>query len=58
MWYSDGHEVRCLAMTRSRYHTEPMFSKREAFASGDWTYQARMMDAMTTALERALIGFT
>jgi len=33
-------------------------SKRKAFQSNDWTWQSRMMDAMITALERSLIGFT
>ncbi|KAI0321523.1 glycoside hydrolase family 5 protein, partial [Amylostereum chailletii] len=30
----------------------------EAFATGDWTWQSRMMDAMITGLERSLVGFT
>jgi hypothetical protein len=33
-------------------------SKGEAFESGNWKWQMRMMDAMLTALERSLIGFT
>ena len=33
-------------------------SGKEAFRSGDWTWQARMMDAMLSALERSLVGFT
>lgn len=33
-------------------------SRRAAFESGDFTWQARMMDAMITALDRAMIGFT
>lgn len=28
------------------------------FGTGDWRWQARMMDAMLTGLERALVGFT
>lgn len=33
-------------------------NKGEAFTTDDWTWQSRMMDAMMTGLERALIGFT
>jgi len=33
-------------------------SKGEAFETDDFVWQARMMDAMLTSLERALVGFT
>ncbi|KAJ7118441.1 glycoside hydrolase [Mycena crocata] len=33
-------------------------NKGEAFESDDFTWQARMMDAMITGLERSLVGFT
>ncbi|KAJ7700479.1 glycoside hydrolase [Mycena rosella] len=33
-------------------------NKGEAFATDDFTWQARMMDAMITGLERSLVGFT
>ncbi|KAF5343043.1 hypothetical protein D9758_011120 [Tetrapyrgos nigripes] len=33
-------------------------NKREAFTTEDFTWQAKMMDAMITALERAMVGFT
>ncbi|KJA23943.1 glycoside hydrolase family 5 protein [Hypholoma sublateritium FD-334 SS-4] len=33
-------------------------NKGEAFKTGNFIYQMRMMDAMLTALEKALIGFT
>ncbi|KAK7442010.1 hypothetical protein VKT23_016287 [Stygiomarasmius scandens] len=33
-------------------------NKGEAFQTEDFTWQARMMDAMITALERAMVGFT
>ncbi|CAA7263297.1 unnamed protein product [Cyclocybe aegerita] len=33
-------------------------NKKEAFETDDFTWQARMMDAMLTGLEKALIGFT
>ncbi|KAF7343271.1 Glycoside hydrolase family 5 protein [Mycena venus] len=33
-------------------------NKGEAFQTDDFTWQARMMDAMITGLERALVGFT
>ncbi len=33
-------------------------SKGEAFKTGNFTHQMRMMDAMLTALEKALVGFT
>ncbi|KAG5635943.1 hypothetical protein H0H81_009592 [Sphagnurus paluster] len=33
-------------------------SKKEAFKTEDFTWQSRMMDAMLTALERSLVGFT
>jgi hypothetical protein len=33
-------------------------SKGEAFRTNDWRWQARMMDAMITGLERAMVGFT
>ncbi|KAJ7059224.1 glycoside hydrolase [Mycena amicta] len=33
-------------------------NKGEAFRTDDFTWQARMMDAMITGLERALVGFT
>ncbi|KAJ7206511.1 glycoside hydrolase [Mycena pura] len=33
-------------------------NKGEAFQSDDFTWQARMMDAMITGLERSLVGFT
>ena len=35
-----------------------VFSSGEAFKSEDFTLQMRMMDAMLTALERSLVGFT
>ena len=34
------------------------FSKGEAFKDDKWHWQTRMMDAMLTALDRALVGFT
>lgn len=33
-------------------------SKKEAFETGEFKWQARMMDAMMTALERSFVGFT
>ncbi|GLB39573.1 putative cellulase (glycosyl hydrolase family 5) [Lyophyllum shimeji] len=33
-------------------------NKKEAFVTEDFTWQTRMMDAMMTALERSLVGFT
>ena len=33
------------------------FSRGEAFHSNNWTWQAKMMDALLTALERSLVGF-
>ncbi|PCH36934.1 glycoside hydrolase family 5 protein [Wolfiporia cocos MD-104 SS10] len=33
-------------------------NKGEAFVTDRWTWQTRMMDAMITALERSLVGFT
>ncbi|KAF7288945.1 Glycoside hydrolase family 5 protein [Mycena indigotica] len=33
-------------------------NKGESFQTDDFTWQARMMDAMITGLERALVGFT
>ncbi|OBZ77054.1 hypothetical protein A0H81_02987 [Grifola frondosa] len=33
-------------------------NKGEAFKTDNWFWQSRMMDAMLTALERSLIGFT
>jgi hypothetical protein len=33
-------------------------SHKEAFFSEDFTWQAKMMDAMLTGLERSLVGFT
>jgi hypothetical protein len=33
-------------------------SNKEAFESDDWAWQLRMMDALMTGLERALVGFT
>ncbi|ESK91213.1 glycoside hydrolase family 5 protein [Moniliophthora roreri MCA 2997] len=33
-------------------------NKGEAFDTDDFTWQARMMDALITALDRALVGFT
>ncbi|PFH50868.1 glycoside hydrolase family 5 protein [Amanita thiersii Skay4041] len=33
-------------------------NKGEAFVTSDFTWQARMMDAMQTALERSLVGYT
>ncbi|KAF8183088.1 glycoside hydrolase [Mycena galopus ATCC 62051] len=33
-------------------------NKGEAFRTDDFTWQARMMDAMITGLERSLVGFT
>jgi hypothetical protein len=35
-----------------------LFSKKEAFNTDNWTWQARMMDAVITGLERSLVGFT
>ena len=33
------------------------FSRGEAFRTNDWTWQAKMMDALLTALEKSLVGF-
>ncbi|KII91594.1 glycoside hydrolase family 5 protein [Plicaturopsis crispa FD-325 SS-3] len=33
-------------------------NKGEAFKTDNWVWQARMMDAMITALEKSLVGFT
>lgn len=33
-------------------------SKGEAFETDRWDWQTKMMDAMLTALERSLVGFT
>ncbi|KAH8827138.1 glycoside hydrolase family 5 protein [Flagelloscypha sp. PMI_526] len=33
-------------------------NRREAFSTDDFTWQSRMMDAMITGLDRALVGFT
>ncbi|KAF5310381.1 hypothetical protein D9611_012086 [Ephemerocybe angulata] len=33
-------------------------NKKAAFKSGDFSWQTKMMDAMITALERSLVGFT
>jgi len=33
-------------------------SKGEAFETDDFVWQARMIDAMLTGLEQALVGFT
>ncbi|KAJ2925710.1 hypothetical protein H1R20_g11384, partial [Candolleomyces eurysporus] len=33
-------------------------NKKEAFETGEFKWQARMMDAMMTALERSFVGFT
>jgi len=35
-----------------------VFSEKEAFRTGDFRWQAQMMDAMITGLERSLLGFT
>ena len=35
-----------------------MNSKGEAFRTDKWHSQMRMMDAMITALDRAMVGFT
>jgi hypothetical protein len=32
-------------------------SKGEAFRTLDWEWQERMMDALNTGLDRALVGF-
>jgi hypothetical protein len=39
-------------------HVHWLFSKKDAFNTGDWTWQMRMMDAMMTGLEQSLVGFT
>ncbi|KDQ56751.1 glycoside hydrolase family 5 protein [Jaapia argillacea MUCL 33604] len=33
-------------------------NEKEAFQTDDWTWQAKMMDALLTGLERSLVGFT
>ncbi|KAH7928854.1 glycoside hydrolase family 5 protein [Leucogyrophana mollusca] len=33
-------------------------NQKEAFTTDNWMWQSRMMDAMITGLERALVGFT
>lgn len=35
-----------------------LLSQGEAFRSDNWTWQARMMDAMITGLESSLVGYT
>ena len=45
-------------MTCAVIVAEPSCSKGEAFKEDKWHWQARMMDAMLTALDRALVGFT
>lgn len=41
-----------------RPYTNHSYSQREAFSTDDFVWQARMMDAMISGLERALVGFT
>lgn len=38
--------------------TDRYFSNGEAFKTGDFTWQAKMMDALMTGLERNLVGFS
>lgn len=38
--------------------TDFSLSKGEAFRDDKWHWQTRMMDAMITALDGALVGFT
>ena len=59
MWYSHGYEVSISHSGTFRILIgTSLFSKREAFHTDDFYWQMRMMDAMMTALERSLVGFT
>jgi hypothetical protein len=42
----------------SSLHLYWLRSKGEAFETDGWTWQNRMMDAMMTGLEQALVGLT
>ena len=62
MWHTDGYKVgvplqynnfcRCTNQT-ARY-----YSRREAFETENFVWHMRMMDAVISGLDRALVGFT
>ena len=58
MWDSNGHEVSCALSVYILTLADCLFSKGEAFRDDKWHWQTRMMDAMLTALDCALVGFT
>ena len=58
MWDTDGYEVSVRFGVDLYIISQRENSKGEAFKTGNFTHQMRMMDAMLTALEKALVGFT
>lgn len=58
MWDPDGYEVSSPDKNMMGPEAKLPSSNKEAFSSGDFIWQARMMDAMITGLERNNLGFT
>ena len=64
MWHSYGYEVGVLFLQYnneiSRYSNQAArcYSRKEAFETEDFVWHMRMMDAVISGLDRALVGFT
>lgn len=57
MRYTYGYEVSSYVQKFVKKGTNNANSRGEAFHTNDWTWQAKMMDALITALERSMVGF-
>ena len=59
MWRADGYEVNIYFNIVNFVHKLTIVtSRREAFETENFVWQARKMDAIISGLERALVGFT
>ena len=63
MWHSDGYEVGVFFFFSScniatDQAARVCYSRKEAFETENFVWHTRMMDAMISGLDRALVGFT
>ena len=63
MWHSDGYEVGVSLQYIFFFwpytnQADRCYSRREAFETENFVWHMRMMDAVISGLDRALVGFT
>jgi hypothetical protein len=60
MWHADGYKVG-VSLQYNKFCVTKWFgvySQKEAFETENFVWHMRMMDAVISALDKALVGFT